>query len=1044
MTDINISNSIYEIQDSFLQMASNQNYFNIDGMSTMKTGLFGYITNVAAMIARNSVFQKELYFNELFLNTANIPKSIYNYAKRYEVEIEQAIPARTSFLLSMKRQDIIDNSFEYNPSVDATLRSRYEEQYPVLARSREAGIITDTATIFVIDEKNNFTLDTFNFKLARSIIVNVTKNVVNGEYSITAQYALLPGVEEFPLEPVSSPYIKTWIQNDATNTARVYMLVDVWQMEKKTITFPIFSENVADTIMFDVDYSDQLAFFRVRYNRKNVDEIPVGIYSYLDESYDPGEGVTGFCYHTFPDENKLRIFFANSFKPEFNSEIEIETYTTLGSVANLPKYNNEILFRFEEAELTRIQVAVLATSNTAGGTDRPTLKELKQKIINRIVYRNQLIDEIDLNNYFDIVSSSRSVNSSSINFVRKRDDILRREFLAFLLLRDSLGQIIPTNTCTLSLIEADIDEDDRLVILPNRIVVYEKTAEIFRLATTAETDTAEHIADLVDDSDYILYVLPFLAVADTSSGPLLVYYYLTTVNTSELMDFSNPNVSLTKELLISKIEAKRDISITDGKLKLFFNINTNIDNFGFPTKPSEVPYLEPVLEDYTLGVLEPTNSPTDTSGTEPLITDPAYTGDVPAFNAAHAAWLLAHNVCLEQINIWNDAHDAWQANYDKWDAAHDAWELLYNAYLVSKESYDQDCTDILNDRIIVTGTLSKNGTDYGWFKTKVLGPSDTTYFDADNPDHETLTFSSLFELDDANATEGQISLINSLSDTEAHAIAGTNKIADVPIDEDVVVTLKAYYSPDSSVDVNSVVGTYISDDLHLGFTTVNPIYFFRTLEDVMTSEVIVDSGTGDKTVKLVPLVSRRYILDEAGDVGLRLNELMSLLWAYGDLLALSFDKIENNTKFDLKFFNTHGVSTSFKHMETDGTVDTNSIVNSDISISLNIKLLRPQLYSLSLNQRIKSSIVKYVEDLNKNDGILSFSNLSSYLESNFLEIQFIQLVGIDGDTKTLINTQIKTNSIPVNEHTINIPEFLNVKILNPDTLEKDITIKYIT
>jgi hypothetical protein len=1005
MTEINISNSLYEIQNSFLEMAKNQNYFDINEISTMKTGLFGYITNVAAMIARNSVFQKDLYFNELFLNTANIPKSIYNYAKRYEVEIQQSIPARTTFLFSMKRQDIIDNAFNSGDLIAASA-------YPILQRLKDSGELTENRNIFILDENNKFSVDVYSFMLARSVIINVEGPNQFGEYSLTAQYALLPGVEEFPLEPVSSPYIKTWVQKDATGVYRFYMVLEAWQMQKKTFSFQNFSENIADTIMFDVDYTDQLAFFRVRYN-ENGGVIPVGIPSYLDESYEPSN-IDRYCYHTFPDENKLRIFFSNKFRPEFNSTVEIDVYTTLGSVANLPQYNGNVLFRFEESSLNKLQVATLSSSDSAGGTDRPTLKELKEKIIKKIIYKNQLITEIDLATYFDIISSSMSVNNSVVKFLKKRDDVLRREFLAFLLLKDSYGQIIPTNTCTLSLIDDDI-VNDKLVILPNSLIKYNKTSKEFSLKLQADSLT---------DSNLIYYMMPFLLVADLSVSPLLAYYYLTTVDTSELIDFSKPDTSLTKEILISKIDAKRDVTIADGKLKLSFNINTNIDNFELPVIPPDASGDEPLLTDFTFGVTEPDNQPVDTSGTEPPLGDPTYD-----------AWLALHNQYLAELEIWNDAYDSWNEKYNAYTLAHNSWLAVHNSYLQAKNDYDRTCTDIINSRVLIRGTLSKDNVVYGYFDTKIIGPDDD-YFDENNPDHETMTFSAFFELDDEHAADGQISLIScTTSDEEGNTI-----IADLPIYENMDIELKVRYSIDNTVDVHDNV----DPNVYLGFTSTNPVYFFRILEDVMTSEIIVDPDTSEKTVTLVPLVGRRYLIDEEGNISTRLTKLMNTLWSYGDMLTSSFNKLENNTRFDLKFFNTHGIGTNFKKIETDGTPAVVSVVNTDISISLNIKLLRSQLFSAALDKRIKDSIISYVEDINKNNGILSFSNLSNYLETNFSEIQYIQLVGIDGDTKTLINTETNSYNLTINEHTINIPEFLSIGITNPDTLEKNITITYIS
>jgi len=71
-----ISPSKTDIYDKLLTIG--KKYANLEEENFLKIGLFGYITESLAMIARDSAFHKSMLYNESFLNTAVIPNSIYN------------------------------------------------------------------------------------------------------------------------------------------------------------------------------------------------------------------------------------------------------------------------------------------------------------------------------------------------------------------------------------------------------------------------------------------------------------------------------------------------------------------------------------------------------------------------------------------------------------------------------------------------------------------------------------------------------------------------------------------------------------------------------------------------------------------------------------------------------------------------------------------------------------------------------------------------------------------------------------------------------
>ena len=84
MEENKISSSKEEIYNKLLNIS--ENYF--DGPEDfLKTGLFGYITESIAMMIRDSSYHKSMLYNESFLNTAIIPKSVYNWAKMFNINV---------------------------------------------------------------------------------------------------------------------------------------------------------------------------------------------------------------------------------------------------------------------------------------------------------------------------------------------------------------------------------------------------------------------------------------------------------------------------------------------------------------------------------------------------------------------------------------------------------------------------------------------------------------------------------------------------------------------------------------------------------------------------------------------------------------------------------------------------------------------------------------------------------------------------------------------------------------------------------------------
>ena len=76
MSDLNkVSGSKYDIYEKFMAIA--EHYFGTNS-DYLRSGFMAYATECMALIMRDSAIHKTMLYNESFLNTAVMPKSIYN------------------------------------------------------------------------------------------------------------------------------------------------------------------------------------------------------------------------------------------------------------------------------------------------------------------------------------------------------------------------------------------------------------------------------------------------------------------------------------------------------------------------------------------------------------------------------------------------------------------------------------------------------------------------------------------------------------------------------------------------------------------------------------------------------------------------------------------------------------------------------------------------------------------------------------------------------------------------------------------------------
>ena len=397
--DINrVSPSKYDIYEKLLDIA--KNYTDTENTDYLKTGLFGYLTESMAMMMRDSSLQKAMLYNENNLNTAVIPSTVYNWAKMFNVDIVRSIPAYATVEISIPKENI-------------------------------ASQLTGGNTSCRIDRRNMIIANDYYFSLEHSILIASAGNgnftaKYDGEEDTTTSFQDLKGVKRL------SVYGDPDINDNIIVRARAYQY-RYTKIERQLSASTYM--NKVQTFTFDDQFCGANLYIKDTNGKEKAVRLIYGSNSAKGSSADPA------AYYDVNDNTLQVIFKTGEFIPAPNSRIIMYIYTTKGS--NVPnRFSGNALFRGISGDTVIKQLnAIIRFKPTTilGGTDMPSVEAIKQTVIRQISLCNTIVTESDLNNYFDTLTGLlESVNDGKVTFIKKRDDILRRVFSSYVLMRTGL------------------------------------------------------------------------------------------------------------------------------------------------------------------------------------------------------------------------------------------------------------------------------------------------------------------------------------------------------------------------------------------------------------------------------------------------------------------------------------------------------------------------------------------------------------------------------------------------------------------------------
>ena len=452
------TNLTTEIQDWIDNIAPK--YFNFDQVANYRTGIFGYVNEVMGTVTEDTFNAVSVARREFYPTHALYDESIYRMAALQRMDAPLSIPARVRAILVIKENDIINlikNNQSYTISDNIKFMANkipFMLDHPIVVTgSKYNGLIKDTTNsgINAIARRDNYVY-TIRYDIS-------TKNSLDTDNTVYLQNKI------------------------ATLNGERLILITCFlrqvTMVEKNIS--ITKNSLIDVVTNDIPINGKLANFEVFY-QENTNSAEVQLEKILIGTDTPR---TPFVQYMLRDNNTLRIHFPANiyFNPKWNSIIRIRLYTTLGADGNFDEYKGNLTCTFPSSNTPRQSTVIIdgqTIGASTGGVDIEEIEQFRIEVEYAYATNETICTDADLQRYFD----KKMLNDTNkIVFFKKRDDVFQRLYGAFMLMKDSAGMVIPSNTLNIELNQG-VDQTNRTIVTPNlvdtRISTYEDVIERIR------------------------------------------------------------------------------------------------------------------------------------------------------------------------------------------------------------------------------------------------------------------------------------------------------------------------------------------------------------------------------------------------------------------------------------------------------------------------------------------------------------------------------------------------------------------------------------
>ena len=509
---------------------------------TLMLGIFGYTGQVLSDMYQNTIVMASEFSNESIPTKAKFEKNIIAHALGLGITDINATPATLDVLLTFIEDDITNWS-----------------------GARDANG-NDLPWTFTFDKDTPIYLGNYCFHVDYDIEIRkiLLKHAgAENKFAYTAKYII--DVEN-PISDITNPYLTSPVKMNVNGTNIIFTKCTLHQVSKSTIHKKILSDNSIAAKTTTFEFEGQLASFTIDVTEGGVTTHLIPVYEGLsvDTKNKP------YFYYTYMDSNTIRIKFdRNSYAPRINSDLQINIQTTEGEGGNFT-FNPEVYpgFSFESEKYGYSNIGCEirpVTGDSAYGANKKSIDDLKKLIPKEALSRGSITNLTDLENYFNAINTDNSV----LYLYKKRDNALMRLYYTFIIIRDALNNIIPTNTIDIKVRADQLQTEDGIKLVFNK-------GNIIRLADGDSKGELYNIEDGIDEYDgAFYYVIPYNFIIN--ANPIYGMYYLSIIDAKKFLDFSYINEKCLYQYIATSISIYRGYIESPNTYEMIINMEQNIE-----------------------------------------------------------------------------------------------------------------------------------------------------------------------------------------------------------------------------------------------------------------------------------------------------------------------------------------------------------------------------------------------------------------------------------------------------------------------------------
>lgn len=528
-----LSPDIYDIAD-YVNSVKQEFTPDVDE-DTLMLGIFGYFGALMSDMFQNDIIMAAEFANESIPTRAKFDKNVIAHALGLNITSINATPAKMETLLVFIEDEIIQ-------------------------------AIGGGSGDFIFDCDNKIYFDKLEFHTDYDIIIRRIK-LKNGTYTYTARYDMTgDGIYDNPISDITNPYLTPPVTMKVNGTSYLFTACTIRQVEKTSIYKKVLSDNTISSKTVNFEFSSQMAAFDVNVTNKNETTHLVPVYEGLVNS----NSKYNYIWFTYLDSSTIRIKFdRDSYAPRVNSDVEIRLQTTQGEGGNFTWVGEYPLFSFDSTRLGYSNITVQVrplTGESKYGTNKKSVDDLKKIIPREALSRGSITNTRDLENFFNAIDTE----NSQMYLYKKRDNNMERLYYTYIVMKDALANVIPTNTINLMLRPDQVYTDN------NRARLILKKGQIIKLDTDKTTGFISRVDnyDEIDYSDAFYYIVPYnFAIC---IDPMYGMYFLTTMDESRSLTFSYINEECLYQYIATAVDWTRNYLEEDDTYKLTIDVEQNI------------------------------------------------------------------------------------------------------------------------------------------------------------------------------------------------------------------------------------------------------------------------------------------------------------------------------------------------------------------------------------------------------------------------------------------------------------------------------------